>query len=291
MNTESVGYKAVAFELRNLVFFFLFVFGLRWLVDGLQIAGIVKASGAGLGLILLTLASWGPLIAAFVVTAITSGKVGVKALWGRFWNRNITLRWLLVAISIIPAVALGANLLTRLTDGQNYPWFFSYDPLWTILTVFLAAFVGSGMAEEFGWRGFVLPRFQARWNALASSLILGIIWALWHAGQWFIPNSHLFGRNVWLWGGGMLLLSIIMTWVFNNTRGSVLSAVVIHAMWNTGIFWHKVDWRFYSVLLVAVVIIVALFGAKELVRRKAVQASESLRLPKPDYGVSQEESQ
>jgi len=268
MNAESVGYKARAFELRNLVFFFLIVFGLRWLVDGLQIAGLVDIHGGAPGLLLQTLASWGPLIAAFVVTALIGGKSAVKAFWRRFWNRNITWRWLLAAVLIIPAVALGANLLTRLTDGQNYPWFYSYDPLWTILTAFLTAFVGSGMVEEFGWRGFVLPRFQARWNALASSLILGVLWALWHAGQWFIPDSHLYGRDPWLWGGGMLLLSIVMTWAFNNTRGSLLSAVLIHTMWNTGTFWHKVDWRFYAVLLAAVVGIVAVYGAKELVRRK-----------------------
>ena len=273
MAIESVEYKAKTFELRHLVYFFLMVFGLRWLVDGLQIAGLLDVHGGGLGLILSALASWGPLIAAFVVTWLTAGKTGVKALWRRFWNRNMTWRWLLAAVLIIPAVALAANLLTRL-DGQEYPWFFTYDPLWTILTFFLTAFVGNGIAEEFGWRGFVLPRFQAKWNALASSLSLGIIWALWHAGQWFIPNSHLYGRNVWLWGGGMLLLSILMTWVFNNTKGSVLSAVLIHAMWNTGTFWHKVDWRFYTVLLAAVVTIVAVFGAKELVKKNAEEATE-----------------
>jgi membrane protease YdiL (CAAX protease family) len=267
MAVEWHGTKTKSPEFRNLVFFFLIVFGLQGLRYGLQMEGILQVSGPGM--LLVSLASWGPLIAAFTVTGLTEGKAGVKALWRRFWNRNLTVRWLLVAVLIIPAVSLGANLLARLLDRQAYPLFVAYDPLWTILTVFLSAFIGSGMAEEFGWRGYVLPRLQSRWNALTSSLVLGVIWALWHAGQWFIPGSNLYGRNAWLWGSGMLLLSIIITWVFNHTKGSVLGAALIHAMWNTGIFNYPSLERFYGVLLLAVILIVAIFGARDLVRYKS----------------------
>ena len=96
--------------------------------------------------------------------------------------------------------------------------------------MFIMAFIFNGMFEEFGWRGYVLPRFQARWNALASSLILGVIWAAWHAGQWFVPGSNLYHRDFWLWSLGTILLSILMTWIFNNTKGSVLAASLLHGM-------------------------------------------------------------
>jgi membrane protease YdiL (CAAX protease family) len=277
MDTQTVSYKTKSFEPRNLAFFLLIVFGLQAIADGLLIAGVLKMPSidgpAALlddpRLIILTLAAWGPIIAAFVVTALTEGKPGVRDLWRRFWNRNMSLRWLLVTLLILPALQLVTNLATRLVDGQAYPVFFSYNPPWSIIPTFIMAFVFNGMFEEFGWRGYVLPRFQVRWNALASSLILGAIWAAWHVGQWFTPGSHLYNRNFWLWGFGTILLSIMMTWIFNNTKGSVLAASLFHGVINTGTIWFQLDWRYYVIELIAVILIVIIFGPKNLVRQKS----------------------
>lgn len=276
MDTQSVEYKARAFQGRNLAIYFLIVFGLQGLSYGLLIAGVLKMPSvegpAALiddpRLVVLTLAAWGPIIAAFVITALTEGKPGVRALWRRFWNRNISLKWLLATLLILPALALATNLVTRLLDGQAYPLFFSYNPPWSVIPMFIMAFIFNGMFEEFGWRGYVLPRFQARWNALASSLTLGVIWAAWHAGQWFVPGSNLYQRDFWLWSLGTILLSILMTWIFNNTKGSVLAASLLHGMANTGIFWFQLDWRYYVIELIAVVLIVIIFGTNNLVREK-----------------------
>jgi membrane protease YdiL (CAAX protease family) len=287
MNTQTVGYKAKAFEPRNLAYYFLIVFGLQALAYGLLIAGILKMpSREGPAvllddprLIILTLAAWGPIIAAFVVTALTEGKPGVRALWRRFWNRNMSLKWLLVTLLILPALQLVANLVTRLLDGQAYPVFFSYDPPWSAISMFIIAFIFNGMFEEFGWRGYVLPRFQARWNALASSLVLGVIWAGWHIGQWFVPGSHLYQRSFWSWGLGTILLSILMTWIFNNTKGSVLAASLFHGMVNTGTFWFQMDWLYYAIELLAVILIVIIFGPKNLVRQKPEPAGGLAAVP------------
>ena len=277
MDMQTVSYKTKSFEPRNLAFFFLIVFGLQAIAYGLLIAGVLKMPSidgpAALlddpRLIILTLAAWGPIIAAFVITALTEGKPGVRALWRRFWNRNMSLKWLLVTLLILPAMQLVTNLVIRLLDGQAYPVFFSYNPPWSVIPMFIIAFIFNGMFEEFGWRGYVLPRFQARWNALPSSLILGLIWAAWHFGQWFVPGSHLYQRDFWLWSLGTILLSIMMTWIFNNTQGSVLAASLFHGMVNTGTFWFQLDWRYYVIELIAVILIVIIFGPKNLVRQKS----------------------
>ena len=104
-------------------------------------------------------------------------------------------KWLFVTLLFLPALALVDNPGIRLLDVQDYPIFFSYDPSWSILFSFVMAFIFNGVFEEFGWRGYVLPRFQAKWNALSSSIILGVIWAAWHWGQWLIPGSNLFKKN------------------------------------------------------------------------------------------------
>ena len=81
-------------------------------------------------------------------------------------------------------------------------------------------------------------------------------------------GSNLYQRNFWLWGLGTILLSILMTWIFNNTKGSVLAASLLHGMANTGIFWFQLDWRYYMIELLTVIVILIIFGAKNLVRQK-----------------------
>ena len=95
------------------------------------------------------------------MTAITEGKSGVKVLWKRFWNRNLSLKWLLVALLGYDVLRLVANIFARTIDGQVYPIVDLPNPLWMIIPLFLQAFILSGMGEEFGWRGYALPRFQA----------------------------------------------------------------------------------------------------------------------------------
>lgn len=271
MSSQTMGYKAKAFEPRNLVRFFLIVFGLQVLRYGLIIFGFLKEPSseglsAGPGVILMFLATWGPTITAFVLMAIVEGKTGVKALWMRFWNRNISIKWLLVILLFLPALWLTTNLVSRILDGQTYPIF--YQP-----GLFIPAFIAgifTGINEEFGWRGYVLPRFQVRWNALTSSLILGVIWASWHFGQWFMPERNR-QDNIWGFTLWIIINSIFLTWIFNNTQGNILGAVLFHAMMNSTnilFWWCGSAWLFYSVYVFAAILILIIFGPKHLVRQK-----------------------
>jgi membrane protease YdiL (CAAX protease family) len=136
-------------------------------------------------------------------------------------------------------------------------------------------FIMSGMAEEFGWRGYVLPRFQARWNALTSSIILGVIWACWHISFFFVPGAGLYGRNFLEWAPWIILSSVIYTWLFNNTKGSVLVAALFHATANYTMFifpTQATTWINNLLLLLAVILIVIVFGAENLVKRKSAEA-------------------
>lgn len=270
MTNQTVEYKVKAFELRNLGYFFLMVFGLQAIKYGfLFFTGKGESALYTFpGIILAVLGSWGPIIAAFVVTAITDGKSGIRILWRRFWNRNMSVKWLLVTLLIIPAMELVSNLVSRTLNGIDYPFFNLPNPPWMVISVFVNNFIFTGMFEEFGWRGYVLPRFQAKWNALISSLILGVIWASWHFGQLFFPES---GNPEPIWGFVLrtILETIIITWIFNNTKGSVLAASLYHAMVNTGPIGIGSAKVFYGVQLLVVIIIVLIFGAKQLVRHKA----------------------
>jgi hypothetical protein len=281
MNTQTVGYKAKALEPRNLAFFFLIAFGWSWLWWGLFIFGILKMpSGIGtsevdLGsagplILIIMLSPFGPTIGAFVMTAMAEGRTGVKALWRRFWNHNLSIKWLLVILMFFPAFQLIANFVSRTLDGRAYPFLTYPNQPWMFIPPFIAnTLINAGMSEEFGWRGYALPRLQSRWNALTSSIILGAIWASWHIPLWFVPgdsHNHVF---FWGWAGRIILLSTLMTWIFNNTNGSVLAAALFHGMANSAGDLFQVsgsEWYSNGVRLLVVVLIVIVFGSKNLVR-------------------------
>lgn len=265
MNTQPVGYKAKAFEAHNLIFYFLIAF-LPVFVAILVAAGILDfPSNPGPGLkILIAIAQFSPLIAALVVTAATEGKAGLKALWKRFWNRDLSLKWFLVILLFNPMVRLIANLISRAAGGEHYP--FLEQP--NIFPLLISGLI-IGIQEEVGWRGYALPRFQARWGALTSSIILGVIWAPYHIGNWLIGERMDSFLEFSLW---IILISIFTTWIFNNSNGSILAAVLFHAVVTNGITGCcGVPWAMELLLgiyLVAAIIIVAVFDPKNLVRQK-----------------------
>jgi membrane protease YdiL (CAAX protease family) len=126
-----------------------------------------------------------------------------------------------------------------------------------------------GLSEEFGWRGYALPELQAKWNALVSSLILGVIWAAWHIPLWFLAGSSQQGTSFWIFLANLVLTSILYTWLVNNARGSILVAVVFHAISNTvaQMFPEPTSNLFYWIILgLTVIIVVVLYGPRRLSR-------------------------
>jgi membrane protease YdiL (CAAX protease family) len=278
MNAQKTGYRTKDFEARNLAFFFLLAFGLTWITVAIEYIFDLKLPTSmddpvtPLNFLIGTLGAIGPSLAAFIVTAFSEGKTGAKALWKRFWNRNVSLKWLIVILLFYNTFRLIANLIARVVDGEVYPIIDLSTPLWMFIPLLASAFILSGMGGEFGWRGYVLPRFQARWSALTSSVILGVIWMSWHIPFFFTPGLSLYQRDFWQWAPWILMSSVIYTWFVNNTNGSVLAAALFHATMNSSlIILPTLDslWYYYGILFLAVILIVVIFGSKNLVRQRA----------------------
>jgi membrane protease YdiL (CAAX protease family) len=89
-----------------------------------------------------------------------------------------------------------------------------------------------GIGEEVGWRGYALPRLQSGHGALVSGVILGAIWALWHLPLFFDPATGYSITPFWVFLVFMLPVSVLITWVFNSTGGSVLVVMILHAVLN-----------------------------------------------------------
>jgi hypothetical protein len=205
------------------------------------------------------------------MTASTEGRAGIKRLWKRFWRRNLSWKWLVVILLFFPAKNLVLRLSAQAFAGTMQPNLEWLAQPWLLLPPFIASILHGGLSEEFGWRGYALPRFQAKWNALTAALVLGLIEGCWHIPLVFMPGDERFGMLIPVLIFPYFATGILRTWVFNNTGGSVLAAVLFHAAGNTA-GWAvpaNVPSQLFADLIYSglAVTIVVIFGAQNLVRR------------------------
>ena len=176
------------------------------------------------------------LLPAFVVSSAFSRIPGVRAHLRTYIKPRGAPGYYLLALVLFPAIWLLGNLLSR-TLGMDVP-FSSYPMvdiklLGMVILFFLYNVIYGGLSEEPGWRGFALPRLQAKFNPLVSSLILGVLWAVWHAPGRFggIEAKSLSDTLVeWVL---IVLVTVIFTWFFNRTSGSILVTALVHPAMNT----------------------------------------------------------
>jgi membrane protease YdiL (CAAX protease family) len=181
-------------------------------------------------------------LAGFVLAAVEGRTGGVRELLGRFMIWRVSIQWWAFALlfPIIPSVA--ALYLFSLLGGPAVDWS-GLGPLFSVVPMIVILTILAGMGEEFGWRGFALPRLQARYNALVASIMVGVLWGLWHIPLYFVDGTV---QYEWRLEAGLapavlgytvfvIAWSIQYTWLFNNTRGSVLLAAVMHGAGNAWI--------------------------------------------------------
>jgi len=101
-------------------------------------------------------------------------------------------------------------------------------------TYVLVVILGGPLFEEPGWRGFALPRLQPLHGPLVGTLILGLLWALWHLPEFLVPSwAESSGGRSFLamikFVAAASAFAIVITWVFNHTKGSVFTAILVHA--------------------------------------------------------------
>jgi membrane protease YdiL (CAAX protease family) len=181
---------------------------------------------------LVLIAVYAPSLSALAVTGITGGAAGIRDLLSRLLRWRVGVRWYLTVFLGIPALGLGAAVLNCWLSGQPLKLGLGYSEL-ALYPLLTSLVTDPGpLGEELGWRGFALPRLLQSRNAFSASVILGLVWGLWHLPAFFIsglPQNQL-SIPAFLVGGTSL--SLLMTWVYQHTQGSVLLAVLIHWLSN-----------------------------------------------------------
>lgn len=179
------------------------------------------------------------LLVAFVISRAHSSSPTIRARFESLIRWRLG-PWIAVAASLflIP-LAVGCLLSIASSRELEWPMFAAggLRPWLHYLSRFcLFIFLFGGANEEAGWRGFALPELQTRYSPLVASLILGVIWGFWHTPLHFGPAYGGSG-----WSGvamqtilGTVPASILLTWLFNRTKSSLLAVWVAHGSMNLG---------------------------------------------------------
>jgi membrane protease YdiL (CAAX protease family) len=216
-----------------------------------------------------TLAALGPVLAAVIVSGIEGGKPAIRALLGKVLKWRVGVRWYLAALLGYPALCLAGSGLDVLLGGNPSSPSSSdlaglHMPFWFLLVI-MPPFV---LGEEIGWRGYALPRIQAGRSALLASIILSVLWGLWHVPSFLMRNSLHQGQPFLLWMVWLFLMTVVLTWLYNSTGGSVLIAWFYHVAMNYAGFLTPATMRGRVIgsvfILMAVVAIVTLAGPARL---------------------------
>jgi membrane protease YdiL (CAAX protease family) len=173
----------------------------------------------------------GPILAAFIVTAVADGRPGLRRWAGRLVKWRINWRW-------YAGVLLGVPAALTLTSIPFYGFDALHAPTASVLVAYLPALIfqvlTTGLAEEPGWRDFALPHLQPRFGALRGTLVLGPLWGAWHLPlfltewggpdvDWTVPVEFI---------ASAVAFSVVMTWVFNRTGESLPAAMLLHSSVN-----------------------------------------------------------
>ncbi|MEO6222855.1 MAG: CPBP family intramembrane glutamic endopeptidase [Vicinamibacterales bacterium] len=207
--------------------FVVLTFALSWSLWFLS--GVTSPAGPNTPLFLLGVFS--PGIVALALTGRSGGRTAVVALLRRLVDWEVSARWYLFAVSYMVVIKLTAAVVHRVAWGA-WP-VFGQEPFVLMIAATVGSIVMGGQAgEELGWRGFALPRLADRFGLGPASILLGVVWALWHLPLFFAPAGDTFHQSFPLYLLQVVALSVTMAWLYSHTRGSLVPLMLLHAAVN-----------------------------------------------------------
>ena len=228
-------------------------------------------------------AKFGPSLAGLIMTYLLLGKDGAVDLLRGLLNFRAQPKWYLIAL-LLPTAAWLSVIGFLIVQGEEVGAFEIAGLIMVPVLIAKHMFIGGGLGEELGWRGFMLPRLQDKHSALGSSIILGIVWGLWH-----LPAVIDDGvASLILFTIYTTVLAIIYTWVFNGSKGNLLIVTLMHgAMNGTNGFMERIFpglveidnrvillglcWLIFAIVLVLVT------GPRKLTRGEKVTSVQPVR--------------
>ena len=221
--------------------------------------------------------TFGPMVAGFTMAAVTGGFKRIKSLVAATYRWKVNPIWYVVAIGVPFATQLFSILLNPLF-GSAAPAWGNIPPLTEILPmVALFAIFSGPLGEEIGWRGFALPKLLETRSALAASLMVGSIWAIWHLPLILVGDFTTYGSFM------PVIAAFAFTWVSQNAKGSVLLAILMHASYQNSVrYLGKVftdgdyvqqQWLGVGIWVLVIAAILLVYGTKSFTRQPELRAT------------------
>jgi membrane protease YdiL (CAAX protease family) len=214
--------------------FFVLAYAITWLVwvpRALVSAGYLDSE---LPLAIGDFWTYAPAIAAVLSAALVGGRAGLRELGSRLIRWRVGVRWyvlVLVGPAAFWALVLGIVVAVGWSAELSEPMMIEQGVL-AVVPLLLVVALTDGVGEEIGWRGFALPRQLERFGFVSASLLLGVVWSVWHLPLFWTDGATLNGARFWILLLELPAMSVLYTWVFLSTNGSTLLAILFHAAWN-----------------------------------------------------------
>jgi membrane protease YdiL (CAAX protease family) len=259
MNT-SIAYETTGMRQRSemgtktLMAFLALTFGLSWVPMALfmifpdqltPLFGEISTSNP-----FFLLAVYAPSLSGIFLVWRHYGLRGLGSFFGRLFLWRAPVQWWLFLLLGIPVIVSAA---AAIKGTLNDPFPFSS---WTmVFPAILQSLLLGPLGEEFGWRGMVLPLLQRRFSPFWASIILGVVWSIWHTPAFLMSGTP---QSSWSFGPfflGLLAITIILTPLFNASRGSLLIAILYHLQMMNPIFPDAQPWDNFLFAIAAVIIV------------------------------------
>ena len=232
----EVDYKMITFEGKvSLTKYFLFVFIFSWVIwiplvfshMNIEPFNILE----NISPLIRLFGVFGPAIIAYILCK-KAGKSETSTLIKRLKIWKVSWKWWMIVVLLQPFLLILTALIYNAFGDKKLNFNGAIDIFGVIFYVIMLFLASSG--EEIGWRGVALPKLQTKYNALLSSIILAIIWFIWHIPFWMLQDIYsTLGIGYWVLNFIFFLpTTVLITWFFNNTQGSILLSIVFHLCFN-----------------------------------------------------------
>ncbi|MER7012074.1 type II CAAX endopeptidase family protein [Saccharopolyspora sp. NPDC000359] len=226
----------------QLTSFFTLTIGLSWIAwtpyvvsqNGLGVEDFAFPPVLGTSQVLGMLpgAYLGPICAAFIVTAVAGGRAGLRKWAGRLLRWRVHWGWYLLAVVGVPVALIIGSIPFAGLENMAVP---PTSVLLLLVPGLVMQLLTTGVAEEPGWRDFALPLVQPRFGPLPGTVLLGVVWGVWHLPL-FLTEWGGYPDVTWVdpveFTISCIAISIVMTWVFNRTGESLPVAALLHGSIN-----------------------------------------------------------
>jgi uncharacterized protein len=233
----STNKELVLYSIATFVFSWLFWIPSAIMFKGAESLGELITSPIFIAL--QTMGAAGPTIVAYIFLKKFHPPSDLKTIFDRYKIWRVNSKWYVISIFLVITISLVSLLLQTVffdtSLGEGHALYDMYQGMGLALLailplVYVAQIFTSPLLEEFGWRGYLQPQLQNKVGVLPASIIIGVIWGFWH-----LPLIFAYGHNLAIAILSIMCHSILMGWILNSTKGSMLMMMLFHASINVGV--------------------------------------------------------